>query len=359
MSAIGVTLFTEAMIPLSGQTRENLSTLELSATDLAFSVGRAHDPASQVVTVRAKNDGAMAWTASRTQPWLTLFPTSGTSPGKLTIAAVTTDLPAGTYTDTVTISTAGAGSATSRVKVTLRVGAATGGQHYVSASGSAAGDGSVNRPWDLATALAHPGPVRPGDTIWLRGGTYGTGRDIFRSKLLGSADAPIIVRPYAGERAIINGWLQVGCCDRDPHPSAGAYVWFWGLEFASSVADRTGQPAGAPYYGESKVLDSADTWAAGSKFINNTIHDTRMGISMWTEALDSEAYGNVVYNNGFQASDRGHGHGFYIQNNTGTKHTSRTTSSSISSTTAYRRMGPIRRWSEISFSKETSRSIMA
>ncbi|MGA2713504.1 MAG: right-handed parallel beta-helix repeat-containing protein [Bryobacteraceae bacterium] len=318
--AVAATFPIKEMMPLFGQTREELPTLEVSATDLSFSVARAHDPALQVVTVRAKNDGAVSWTASRSQPWLTLLPASGTSPGKLSIAAVTTDLKAGTYTDTVMISTGGASPSTVRVKVTLRVGSAAGGQHYVSASGSAGADGSINHPWDLVTALAHPGSVRPGDTIWLRGGTYGNGRDIFRSRLLGSAEAPVIVRPYPGERAIINGWLQVGCCDRDPHPDAGAYVWFWDLEFASSVADRTGQPAGPPGWGESQVLDSADTWAPGSKFINNTIHDTRMGISMWKEALDAEAYGNVIYNNGFQASDRGHGHGFYIQNDNGTKY---------------------------------------
>ncbi len=198
--------------------------------------------------------------------------------------------------------------------------AGTGRQHYVSPSGSPTGDGSIDRPWDLQTGLSQSPAIHPGDKIWIRGGTYGHGRDIFRSNLMGTAEAPIVVRQYPGERAIINGWLQVGCCDRDPKPNGGAYVWFWGLEFASSITDRTGYPAGPPKWGESTVLDSADTWAPGSKFINNVIHDTRMGISMWTEATDAEAYGNIIYNNGFQASDRGHGHGFYVQNNTGTKY---------------------------------------
>jgi hypothetical protein len=198
--------------------------------------------------------------------------------------------------------------------------AGTGRQHYVSPSGSATGDGSIDRPWDLQTGLSQSPAIHPGDKIWIRGGTYGHGRDIFRSNLMGTADAPIVVRQYPGERAIINGWLQVGCCDQDPKPNGGAYVWFWGLEFASSITDRTGYPAGPPKWGESAVLDSVDTWAPGSKFINNVIHDTRMGISMWTEATDAEAYGNIIYNNGFQASDRGHGHGFYVQNNTGAKY---------------------------------------
>lgn len=317
--AVAVSLSEKEMTPLFGQTHDGVSIIEASDTDLAFSVGRAHDPAIRAVTLRASN-GVLSWKASRTQQWLTLFPTSGTTPAQLSIGAVTTGLAPGTYSDTVTITTPGAGSSTARVKVTLRVGSAAGGEHYVSTQGSAAGDGSMSHPWDLVTALANPSSVRPGDTVWLRAGTYGTGRDIFRSRLLGVPGAPVIVRPYPGERVIINGWLQAGCCDRDPHPDAGAYVWFWGLEFASSVKDRTGKPAGPPGWGESQVLDSADTWAPGSKFINNTIHDTRMGISMWTEALDAESCGNVIYNNGFQASDRGHGHGFYIQNDTGTKY---------------------------------------
>ncbi|HMJ23955.1 MAG TPA: hypothetical protein VK513_18705, partial [Terriglobales bacterium] len=167
--------------------------------------------------------------------------------------------------------------------------------------------------WDLQTALYQPGSVLPGDIIWVRGGVYGNGQGIFYSRLVGTSAAPIIVRQFPGERATINGWLQIGCCDQDPHPSQGAYVWFWGLEFASSVTDRTGYPSG-----QSAILDAIDTFAPGSKLINNTVHDSRLGISMWKEAIGAEAYGNVIYFNGFQASDRGHGHGFYVQNATGT-----------------------------------------
>lgn len=185
---------------------------------------------------------------------------------------------------------------------------------YVSPSGSPQGNGSMESPWDLQTALSQPAAVKPGDTIWVRGGTYGNGTTIFYSRLVGTAFAPIIVRQFPNERATIDGWLQVGCCDQNPQPAMGSYVWFWGLEFASSITDRTGLPDGT-----SKILDAIDTWALGSKFINNIVHDTRNGFGMWQEAPNSEAYGNVVYFNGFQASDRGHGHGFYVQNNTGTK----------------------------------------
>src|SRR2546423_14181180 len=54
-----------------------------------------------------------------------------------------------------------------------RGGRSGGTSHYVSPSGASAADGTMARPWDLATALAGAGGrIAPGDTIWLRGGTY-------------------------------------------------------------------------------------------------------------------------------------------------------------------------------------------
>ena len=161
--------------------------------------------------------------------------------------------------------------------------------------------------------------VRPGATIWLRGGTYGSGATIFVSKLVGTADAPIVVRQYPGERAIINGGLQIGCCDKDPHPDRGSYVWFWGFEVASTITDRTGVPSTDTDLATSVLVNAVDSWAPGTKFINLVIHDSRQGIGIWEEAQNSEVYGNLIYNNGFQAADRGHGHGIYLQNNDGNK----------------------------------------
>jgi hypothetical protein len=73
---------------------------------------------------------------------------------------------------------------------------------YASPNGSPSGDGSITRPWDLQTALSHPAAVLPGDTIYLRGGTY---RGAFTSRLRGTATARITVRSYPGEWAKIDG----------------------------------------------------------------------------------------------------------------------------------------------------------
>ena len=292
--------------------------LSLSRTSVGFAnVIGAADPAVQSVSIMKTGTAIMNWTAAKTQNWVTLSATSGTAPSTLNIGVVTAGMAIGTYTDTVTVTAPGATGSPATIAVSLIISSNSSNQFYISTTGSSSGDGSINRPWDIITALAHPASVKPGDTIWVRGGTYGAGNTVYRSRLLGTSAAPIIVRQYPGERATINGWLEVGCCDQNPQPSQGGYVWFWGLEFASSILDRTGQPAGPPYYGQSTILDSIDTWAPGSKFINNIIHDTRMGISMWKEAINAESYGNVIYDNGFNSTDRGHGHGFYVQNNTG------------------------------------------
>src|SRR2546430_10744446 len=83
-------------------------------------------------------------------------------------------------------------------------GARGGTSHYVSPSGSGAGDGTLARPWDLATALGGGGAggrIAPGDTIWLRGGTY---RGAVVSSVHGAPGAPVVVRQYRRERAGID-----------------------------------------------------------------------------------------------------------------------------------------------------------
>lgn len=159
----------------------------------------------------------------------------------------------------------------------------------------------------------------PGSLIWVRGGTYGTGKTVFYSRLKGTPAAPIVVRAYPGERATINGWLQIGCCDQKPEPEKGAYAWFWGLELTSSITNRTGGASGPPDFAKSELDDAVDSWAPGTRFINLIIHDTKEGIGWWSEAAEGSAYGNIIYYNGFQASDRGHGHGIYVQNKDGVK----------------------------------------
>lgn len=170
------------------------------------------------------------------------------------------------------------------------------GSLYASPSGSSQATGSSSDPWDLATALnGAGGRVPPGDTLWLRGGTYsGT----FNSTLSGTPSAPIIVRQYPGERTTIDGSLEV----------EGRYTWYWGFEVANTRTDT-------------HDVMGVDSHCPGCRFINLVIHDhSGNGLGMWIEGPDQEAYGNVIYNNGFEGQDAGHNaHGIYGQNRTGSQ----------------------------------------
>jgi len=183
--------------------------------------------------------------------------------------------------------------------------AAGAADHYAATNGTSGGDGSINNPWDLQTALNQPASVQPGDTIWVRSGTY-SGQ--FNGNLNGTATSPIIVRNYNGEHATVLGLendtfvLYVG----------GSYTWYWGLEISTSCAVRviTGTnvcPFGIGDYGP------------GNRFINDIIHDSLQGFSGYNSSPDTELYGNLVYYNGDVSTDRNHGHGIYAQNSTGQK----------------------------------------
>jgi hypothetical protein len=187
---------------------------------------------------------------------------------------------------------------------------------YAAPLGSTQGDGSITNPWDLTTALAGPPAIKPGDTIWLRGGTYGSGGStVFQSVVSGTPTQPIIVRQYPGERATVNGGIQV----------FGPYSWFWGFEILNSYPVRVSSYAGSfppdvlQTTGILPLNSQANPTVPGVKVINLIVHDTGNGISSFSPAPGTEIYGCLTYNNGWLGTDRGHGHGIYLQNTTTTK----------------------------------------
>src|SRR5580700_3097842 len=92
----------------------------------------------------------------------------------------------------------------------LIAGAAGATDHFAAPNGSPAGDGSISNPWDLDTALgspsgSQPATLLPGDTLWLRGGTYVPATSNgYLSHVNGTAAAPIIVRNYNGEHVTLS-----------------------------------------------------------------------------------------------------------------------------------------------------------
>jgi hypothetical protein len=182
---------------------------------------------------------------------------------------------------------------------------------YVAPDGAAAAAGTLEQPGALARLLSSDSPARPGDRVWLRGGTY---RGTFESVVSGSAGAPITFRGYPGERAII-----------DTAPSAkpaltvlGAWTVFQGFEITNSDPKRRSDEAG-PWPSDLQRGGGITSKGAGNRFINLIIHDMTEGIGLWSESRGSLAYGNIIFNNGWQGPDRSHGHGIYTQNESGAR----------------------------------------
>ncbi len=171
---------------------------------------------------------------------------------------------------------------------------------------------TIDVPCPLAFAIGATSPALPGDTVWLRGGTY---NGIFESRLVGTPTAPIIVRNYSGERATLDGGTNTSILLM----VSGSYTWFWGFEITSSSTDRLSTQVGSsptdldrPY----EAISNAQTPGAGVgiKIINMVIHNLGQGVALWVDATNAEAYGNLIYYNGWNAPDRAHGHGIYSQN---------------------------------------------
>jgi hypothetical protein len=107
---------------------------------------------------------------------------------------------------------------------------------YVAADARDEGTGTLQSPWTLPTALAggrSESRVRPGDTIWVRGGTY---RGTFTCHLAGESGKPILLRNYRDERVTLDA--------HGAHSSGlsvapqSSNVWIWGLELTNSDRAR-------------------------------------------------------------------------------------------------------------------------
>jgi hypothetical protein len=183
----------------------------------------------------------------------------------------------------------------------------------VAPTGRPDGDGSSDRPWDLGTALAQPATVKPGDTIWLRGGFY---RGAFTSRLTGAPGAPILLRQAFGERAVLDGAGNA----QATLTIFGQWTTYWGFEVTNSDTQRKTSTAG-PWPGDLSRGTAHGIIVKGprTKLVNLIVHDAGVGIGFWADAVDAELYGNIIYFNGWDGPERGHGHGIYTQNQTGAK----------------------------------------
>lgn len=189
-------------------------------------------------------------------------------------------------------------------------------EYFAAPTGQASANGSLVTPWDLASALKAKTTIKPGDTLWLRGGTY---QGAFTSTLLGTAAEPIVIRNYQNERVILDGKLPgpIKNLSTLKIDAAAGHVRVWGLEITNSDPQRVlPTPGSNP---PDRRGNAIDVYGPSVKLINLLIYDSGQGIGGWSQGPDLEAYGNVIFNNGWTSTDRGHGHGIYAQNNTGGK----------------------------------------
>ena len=106
--------------------------------------------------------------------------------------------------------------------------AAQAADYYVATNGSASAAGTMAAPWTFAKAISATG-AGPGDTVYVRGGTYNGAVNFTRS---GSAGSWITFRAYQGELPIIQGSSGSGVSS-----SSAQYVRFVGIavrNFSSS-----------------------------------------------------------------------------------------------------------------------------
>lgn len=196
--------------------------------------------------------------------------------------------------------------------------------YFISPNGSPTGNGSINSPWDIATGLSKTTIVKPGDIIYFRGGVYGKGGSwykdnptVYTISFKGTQDQYIILRSYPGELARINGGMVIN----------GEWLIVQGFEIFNSNGDRFTLCQGSfpcwnnPPDPQGVYVRPGAVTISGSyvKFVNNIIHDTDDAITFTKDSINSEVYGNIMYNYGHLAPDRSHGHGIYFQNKAGTK----------------------------------------
>ena len=187
-------------------------------------------------------------------------------------------------------------------------------QWYVSSDGKATNPGTKDAPWDIASALDGSQKVAAGDTVYLLEGTYRRRpQELFEIRLVGSEENPIQIRPLSVGRVGIDGGLSV------QNPSA--YVWVRDLEIFVSepLPEKPVSPGSSPEdlkrpWGGVNMHGGKDC-----KYINFIIHNCNQGISCWKDAINAEIYGCIIYDNGWQGTDRGHGHCIYTQNDQGVK----------------------------------------
>lgn len=175
-----------------------------------------------------------------------------------------------------------------------------------SIQGSPNGDGSLNNPWDLQTALSQSSErVNGGDIIWLHSGTY-NGR--YKSTLKSTNSEFITVSAYKNDYVVLNGNVESKL--KNVMEITGDKVIFKNFDvtslgdFSRNVKDEDfGRCAGINHL------------SGVAKFQNLKIYNNPgLGFGSWKSTGGSVIEDCIIFYNGYMGKNRGEGEGMYVQN---------------------------------------------
>lgn len=174
--------------------------------------------------------------------------------------------------------------------------------------GTSAGNGSLQLPWDLQTALSQNSDiVNGGDIIWLHEGVY-NGR--FISTLKGTKSNHFVtVSTYKEDKVVLNG--NINSNKKYVLEVKGENVIYKNFEvtflgdFSRNKNDENFQ-----------VVDGiGHVLGEDCKFINLKIHNNPgNGFGSWKATGGTHIEDCMIYNNGYVTNSRGAGVGMYVQN---------------------------------------------
>jgi len=125
----------------------------------------------------------------------------------------------------------------------------------------------------------------------------------------GTSENPITYQPEAGATVVLDANTVF---NNDCSHTIWKNIVFRNSSWSSRVSAQSGSTPTDISTNDLRIA------AQGIKLINCVIHDL-FSPGFWTEATSAELYGCVIFNNGWTAPDRGHGHGIYAQNSSGVK----------------------------------------
>ena len=157
--------------------------------------------------------------------------------------------------------------------------------YYVAANGSDSNSGTQQYPF--ATIAYAVKLAQPGDTIYIRGGTYYPTKEIWIGNQ-GTASAPIVFQSYSGETAIIDGSKLP--TNKAAIAIGGEYIQIKNLEIINTPS------TGLTVWGGNHI-----------KLLNNVVHDINgtgiyVGHDNLKQVTDILIQGNMVYHTNLKNS---------------------------------------------------------